>query len=299
MKEKVIAITGPTASGKTKIAIELAKKLGTEIISGDSMLVYRGLDIGTAKPTLAEMEGIPHHLIDIIEPTENFTVVDFLRLAKSEITRLNQAGKIPIIAGGTGFYLKSLLEGYLFPAEDGKERQELEAVYQQKGLAGLVELLSDDAKASLNKSDRQNPHRLLRAIEKERAGYIPSKAANFPYHFLAIGLSWERATLYDRINLRIDQMLASGFIDEVKGLLEQYPKELRPLNAIGYKEIIAYLDGNLSYDEMREEAKKSTRHFAKRQFTWYKKMPYIKWLEMEGKSVENVVEIILADEFFS
>jgi len=285
--EKLIVILGPTAVGKTRLSIDLAHRLDTEIISGDSMQIYTGMNIGTAKATFAEQEGIPHHLIDIIPPDGEFSVVDFQNLAASHITRLNGQGKIPILSGGTGLYVKSLLEGYLFHPTPGnsEERKKLEA---EANLFGNQYLHDKLAKVAPQIAERLHPNdrnRIIRALEtqaKEGSDIATGKIAedeNLIYDAVVIGLMMERHVLYERINQRVDGMMQQGLLQEVSGLLAAgIPPEAQAMQAIGYKEIVAYLQGTTSLDAAVAKIKQSTRHFAKRQITWYKKMPYIHWL---------------------
>lgn len=282
--ERLIAIVGPTAVGKTRLAIDLAKKLGGEIISGDSMQVYRGLDIGTAKPDAEERQGIPHHLIDILDPWEEFSVVDFRARAGALITDINSRGHLPILAGGTGLYVKALLEGYDFNASPGSEavRERLTSLAELHGNAYLHNLLVQVAPATaarLNVGDRR---RIIRALEVYELGgeeVSQSKAPDLVYETLVIGLNMERTALYDRINARVDAMVAAGLVEEVAKLLASgIPPTAKCLQAIGYKEFVDYLQGECDLSAAAEAVKKATRNFAKRQLTWFRKMPYIDWI---------------------
>lgn len=302
-KERLIIVMGPTAVGKTKLSIDLAKALGTEIISGDSMLVYKGFDIGTAKPTPQEMDGVVHHMIDILEPQENFNVADFHRLAKPVISRLNRQGRVPILAGGTGLYVKSLLEGYAFNETSGDEeyRAHLETLAQQHGRQYVYDMLVQADPQTAQRLHVNNFQRIIRALEVHHLGneqisqesYF-AKTGELAYDVCVIGLRRERAELYDRINRRVDMMMADGFEAEVRRLLQNGVKlDCQPMKGIGYREMAAYLRGEISKEAAVEEMKKATRHFAKRQFTWYKKMPYARWHDADKVQYEELAGAVI------
>ncbi|MEN6411185.1 MAG: tRNA (adenosine(37)-N6)-dimethylallyltransferase MiaA [Veillonellales bacterium] len=286
--ERLIAIIGPTAVGKTKISIDLAKMLGTEIISGDSMLVYRGMNIGTAKPTLAERDGVIHHLIDILEPSEEFTVVDFQARASQCIADINRRGKLPILAGGTGLYVKALLEGYLFhPAPgDAEYRFHLEKLAQDHGNQYLHDRLARVDPITASRLHPNDQRRIVRALEVVHLGGDAFSSGTLSenkliYDAVVIGLTIDRTILYQRINQRVDQMLEQGLVAEVKALLEQgISTGYQSMQGIGYKEIAAYLKGEADLSTASEKVKQATRHFAKRQLTWYRKMPYVVWFDV-------------------
>ena len=302
-KEKLIVILGPTAVGKTDLSIELAKKIDTEIISGDSMLFYRGFDIGSAKPSVEERQGIVHHLVDNLEPWENFNVTDFVREAKQLIHELNAQGKIPIIAGGTGLYIKALLEGYEFneTADHSDYRQQLTALAEEKGrdyIHGLLQAADPEAAELIHQN---NLRRVIRALEVAHfGGEQISRQKEYGegdlcYNVYVAGLNRERQGLYERINKRVELMFAAGLEQEVQRLLKQgITREMQAMQGIGYKETAAYLAGEMSREAAVELIQKSTRHFAKRQLTWYRKMPYIHWYmadEMtEAELQRNVLE---------
>lgn len=302
-KEKLIVVLGPTAVGKTKLSIDLAKALDTEIISGDSMLVYKGFDIGTAKPTRQEMDGVVHHLIDILEPQENFNVADFHRLAKPVISRLNRQGKVPILAGGTGLYVKSLLEGYAFneTSGDAAYRAHLEALAQRHGRQYVYDMLVQADPHTAQRLHVNNFQRIIRALEVHHLGNEQISQESYfagtgelAYDVCVIGLRRERADLYDRINRRVDLMMADGFENEVRQLLQSGVKPgCQPMKGIGYREMAAHLRGELSLEAAVEEMKKATRHFAKRQFTWYKKMPYAQWYDADKMQYEDLADEII------
>ena len=277
---KPLIILGPTAAGKTALSIELAKKLGGEIISADSMQVYRGMDIGTAKPTTEERQDIPHHLIDIKDPDESWTVSDFVEQANGLTGSLAH----PIIVGGTGLYLWSLLEGFSFPIipADKELRERLE----KEPLAELYSRLltvDPDAAIKIHPNDKK---RIIRALEVFELTGKPISKLQEPRRSVAgsppllIGLNLPREELYSRINQRVDSMIEKGLIDEVKGLLAKgYSKALPSFQALGYKEVVEYLDGKWNKEQMIEELKKRTRNFARRQMTWFRRFKNVRWVE--------------------
>lgn len=291
-KDRLIVILGPTAVGKTALSIALAKELGTEIISGDSMLVYKGFDIGSAKPCPEEQEGIRHHLIDIREPWENYGVTDFVSEAAHCIREINARGKIPILAGGTGLYVKALLEGYEFNDTDGHEeyRAYLEDLGRKKGKEYVHNLLSEVDPQSAERLHVNDFRRVIRALEvqhfggeqisqRRQAGNGELSREELCYETIVIGLERDRQELYERINRRVELMFEAGLEDEVRRLLEGgLARDTQAMKGIGYKETASYLSGEMSREEAIELIQKSTRHFAKRQLTWYRKMPYIEWL---------------------
>jgi len=309
--ERLIAIIGPTAVGKTRLSIDLAQLLDTEIISGDSMLVYRGLDIGTAKPTLEERAGVVHHLIDILPPTGEYSVADFQAQARELITAINRKGKIPILAGGTGLYVKALLEDYQFSPFAGDEtlRAHYGALADQYGnqyLYNLLQQLAPNIAARLHPNDRR---RVIRALEVHHlsAGNAdilasPAGPPRLVYDAAVIGLIMERKLLYERINQRVDTMIANGLVEEVAQLLaEGVPKTAQSLQGIGYKEIVAYLEGETDLPTAIERVKEATRNFAKRQLTWFRKMPYIKWVDIasfpDHKAILSFIYNYIAGKF--
>ena len=300
-QDKLIVILGPTATGKTKLAVRIAKELRTSIVSGDSMLVYRGLDIGSAKPDEAERDGVRHALVDCLDPAdESFNAADFQRLAAEEIHAVNQSGTIPILAGGTGLYVKALLEGYRFNKnqEDGKYRASLERLAEKRGKAYIHKMLEEvdpEAAARLHVNDFR---RVVRALEVWRLGQErisrDKQEDGLAYDACVIGLCSDRKILYERIEKRVDAMISAGLEEEVRRLLaEGVSRSARAMQGIGYKEMAAYIDGELSLAEAVANIKKATRHFAKRQFTWYRKMPYIHWFDIDAIPFEELVETVL------
>ncbi len=291
-KDRLIVILGPTAVGKTALSLDLAAALGTEIISGDALLVYRGFDIGTAKPSLAERRGIRHHLIDIMKPDEPYTVTLFQQQAAACIHELNAAGKIPILAGGTGLYVQALLEGYAFNQAAGHEafRREMAALAEREGSAALYARLQQADPQAAATIDPHNVRRVIRALETQHYGgesisrqrQADGTAGSLVYDALVIGLRRERQALYARINARVEQMFAAGLADEVRSLLARgVTPEMPAMQGIGYRETAAYLRGELTREQAVEQIQLHTRHFAKRQLTWYRRMPYIEWFDVD------------------
>lgn len=289
--ERVIAVIGPTAVGKTRVSIDLALKLNTEIISGDSMLVYKNMDIGTAKPTISDRCGIPHHLIDILPPEADFSVAEFQGMAAEHIGRINADGRIPIIAGGTGLYVQALLEGYQFtPAPaNAMIRERFEELARNHGSAYIHDLLRQAAPEMAAKLHPNDTRRVVRALEVYYCdGGQPSRSKSSPdgsciYDSLVIGLTMDRSLLYDRINKRVDIMLEQGLIEEVRYLMnEGITPHCQSMQGIGYKEMITYLKGESDLESAVTRIKQATRNFAKRQLTWYRKMPYIKWVQADA-----------------
>ena len=295
MKERVAVILGPTATGKSHCAIELAKRLNGEIISGDSMYVYRGMDIGTAKPTEEELAAVPHHLVDIFPADAKFDVVDFKERAEKLIKDINARGKLPIIAGGTGLYIKALLEGYAFNSvgEDKELRQELEQFAQANGNEALHARLAELDKEAAERIHCNNTRRVIRAIEAAMNGEAVNQfgAEEMPFDAVVFGLNMPREILYDRINRRVDIMLEQGLEAEVRRLLaEGVPADCQSMTSIGYRQMIWYINDGMDYDFAVDKLKQATRNFAKRQVTFYKRMPYIHWYELDAEpNYENVV----------
>ncbi|MGM9561410.1 MAG: tRNA (adenosine(37)-N6)-dimethylallyltransferase MiaA [Phascolarctobacterium sp.] len=294
-KERVLVILGPTATGKSHCAIEIAKKFQGEIISGDSMLVYRDMNIGTAKPTAAELAAVPHHLVNILPPEASFSVVDFKEQAQRLITEINGRGHLPIIAGGTGLYIKALLEDYAFNSvsEDNELRERLTREAQEQGPEALHQRLAQlDAEAAA-RIHPNNVRRVVRALEAALGGEQVNQygASESPYDALVIGLEMERGALYERINRRVDLMLEAGLEQEVRDLLAHgVSPECQSMQSIGYRQLVWYINGSMDYAQAVDKLKQATRNFAKRQITWYKKMPYIQWLKLDAEAnYANVV----------
>lgn len=297
-RERLIVVLGPTASGKTGLSIELAKQFDTEIISGDSQLVYKGFDIGSAKPDKKERDGVVHHMIDILPPDASFNVADFIDRVKPIITDLNNRGKLPILAGGTGLYIKSLLEGYQFndTAGDDKYRLKLEKLVEEKGKQYLHDMLREINPEAAERIHVNNLRRVMRALEVYHLGgeqISTQKENDLVYDVYVAGLIWHRSELYDRINRRVHMMLQQGLAEEVRNLLNSgVSPESQSMRGIGYKEMVNYVQGTGTLEQAVDDIKKGTRHFAKRQLTWYRKMPYVHWyhpaLYRERGLVDNV-----------
>lgn len=282
-RERLIVVLGPTASGKTELSIELAKQFNTEIISGDSQLVYKGFDIGSAKPDMKERDGVVHHMIDILPPEASFNVADFVDRVKPIITALNNRGKVPILAGGTGLYIKSLLEGYKFndTAGDDEYRLKLEKLVEEKGKQYLHDMLREINPEAAERIHVNNFRRVMRALEVYHLGgeqISTQKESSLVYDVYVAGLIWHRSELYDRINRRVHMMLQQGLAEEVRNLLNSgVSPESQSMRGIGYKEMVNYVQGTGTLEQAVDDIKKGTRHFAKRQLTWYRKMPYVHW----------------------
>ncbi len=282
----VIILGGPTAVGKTEVALHLARQLGAEIISADSRQLYKGLDIGTAKPSAAERAEVPHHFIDMLEPDQSFNAGLFQKKARALIAELEKKGKAVIVCGGTGLYIRALLRGIIpMETDTSGEREQLAAELETRGLAALYHELEEVDPLSAGRIDPADARRITRALEIFRAtgktfSYWlsqPQIPASFPFFYFA--LERPRPELYDRINRRVEQMLAAGLVEEVRALVERGYAAENALNTVGYKEVMAFLRGELSRDEMTELIKRNTRRYAKRQMTWFRKEPDIIWLE--------------------
>ncbi len=306
-QEKLVVILGATATGKSRCAIELAKKFNGEIISGDSMLVYRGMDIGTAKPDAAQLASVPHHLINILPPDAGFSVVDFKQRAERLIHEINARGRLPIIAGGTGLYIKALLEDYAFNsvAENSELRAQLQRQADAEGAEKLHARLAALAPQDAQRIHPHNVRRVIRALEAALSGEKINQdgAGEIPYNALVIGLTMERSALYERINRRVDAMLADGLEQEVRTLLAQgISPECQSMQSIGYRQMVWYINGSMSYADAVDKLKQATRNFAKRQITWYKKMPYVKWLTLDAEpdyaqTVGRICEMLVEKGF--
>ena len=303
----IICIAGPTASGKTALAVELAKELSGEVISCDSMQVYRRMDIGTAKPTVEEMQGIPHHMLDVAEPDEDFSVSRYCAMASPILDDITARGKTAIIAGGTGLYMDSLIKGNDFaPFPSTGVREKLEAQADRDGMESMLSWLQSidpEAASRLHLSDRK---RIIRALEvyletgetitehNRRTQAIPPK-----YNPLWLGLDFtDRAELYRRIDLRVGIMLEQGLVEEIQNLLSSgIPAKCTAMQAIGYKEFVAALNGQSTIEEAADEVRKSSRHYAKRQLTWFRRNKNIHWLTRNtggtsGEIIERARQVI-------
>lgn len=305
-KKPLIILTGPTAVGKTKASIGLAKAVDGEIISADSMQVYRHMDIGSAKIKPEEMEGIPHHLIDVLEPDDEFHVVKFQQLAKKAMREIWERGHIPIVTGGTGFYIQALLYDIDFDENEKEDacRKELEAYAREHGAEALHEKLALVDPASAEMIHPNNIKRVIRALEfYEQTGKRISehnetqRQRESPYAFAYFVLTDDRAHLYERINWRVDQMIEEGLVNEVQALKDKgYTKQLVSMQGLGYKEILDYLDGNCTLEEAIYTIKRDTRHFAKRQLTWFKRERDVIWINKQsfGYEAEQILDEMLS-----
>lgn len=306
MKEKLVIITGPTAVGKTELSIEVAKRFNGEIISSDSMQIYKYMDIGTAKVSKDDMKGINHHLIDFLDPATEFSVYDYKEMASQVISELNDENKLPIIAGGTGLYINSLVYDLNFsPIAPNKVlREKYDRIFVEEGSVGLYERLIKIDSESAGNIDPNNHQRLMRALEVTESSGIPFSKYNKDfrkesdkYDMAYYCLNMDRDKLYDRINKRVDIMFEKGLLDEVKYLLDRgYNKDMLSMKAIGYKEIIAYLEGNMSLDKAIDNIKQGSRNYAKRQLTWFRRDNRIKWVNIDlFKDRNEMINFVLDD----
>lgn len=290
-KKPLIILTGPTSVGKTALSIELAKAINGEIISADSMQVYKHMDIGTAKITVEEMEGVPHYLIDELEPYEDFNVVKFQQYAKKYIQHIYEKNKIPILVGGTGFYIQAVLNDIDFTENDSDNsyRNELEQMVQEQGGEFLHNKLKEVDPVSANAIHPNNIKRIIRALEyvkltgeKISDHNEEQRSKESPYQFCYFVLNKNREQLYEAINKRVDLMIQKGLLKEVKALSDRgYTKQLVSMQGLGYKELLAYIDGELTFDEAVNILKRDTRHYAKRQLTWFKRETDVIWIDKD------------------
>ena len=300
-KEKVIVICGPTASGKTSLSIELAKKINGEIVSADSMQIYKDMTIGTAKPTTEEMQGIKHYLIDCVLPTERYSVASYQKDALSAIDKIIKDGKVPIIVGGTGLYVNSLIYGIKYDEVevDLNYRAELEKIAEQQGLDTLYNMAMKIDSEAMQKISSNDKKRICRVLEiyhstgKTKTELeIESRKKGPKYNYIVYGINMNREKLYDRINRRVDIMLNDGLINEVKEILKKYDEFPTAMQGLGYKEVVEYLNGDTTKEEMIEKLKMETRRYAKRQLTWFRANKEITWIDGLD-NVQNNIEIIL------
>ena len=304
-KDNLLVLTGPTGIGKTAISIDIAKKLKGEIISADSMQIYRYMDIGTAKITLEEMDNIPHYMLNIVYPDEEFTVADFKNKSEKYIEKINKSGKLPILTGGTGLYLNSIVYELKFTKVEANEelRKEYDYLADMYGNQYIHDELYKVDAISANRININDRQRIIRALEifHETGKPMSYYNKNFrketeKYNLTMIGLTMDRAKLYSRINKRVDFMIEEGLIDEVRKLMDMgYSTELVSMQGIGYKEIISYLEGEAKLDETIEILKRNTRRYAKRQLTWFRRDNRIKWIDInQYDSIEEVSETIIS-----
>lgn len=302
MKPKVIVIVGPTASGKTSLSIELAKQINGEIVSCDSMQIYKDIDIGSAKPTKEEMQGIKHYMIDEVLPTERFSVARYKKEAENAIEKILKKGKIPIVVGGTGLYANSLIYGIEYDdiKLDEKYREELmEIAKTPEGLENLYQKAKKIDEKAIEKISPNDKKRIIRILEIYRATgrnkteqEMESRKKEVKYDYKVFAINIERHILYERINKRVDIMIAQGLMEEVKKIIKKYPEFPTAMQAIGYKEIVEYLDNKITIEDAIEKIKQETRRYAKRQITWFKRIENIKWLD-GLEETQNNIKIIL------
>ena len=303
MKSKVLVIAGPTASGKTKIGVELAKRLSGEIISADSMQIYKHMNIGTAKPTINEMQNIPHHLIDFVEIGENFSVVQYKEMATRCIEDILSRGKVPIFVGGTGLYINSITEEIKYDeaAENKEIREKLEKIAETEGNERLYEKLKEVDIDTYNRLHINDTKRIIRALEVFEATGITitehqkmSKEIEKKYDYKIVGLWMERENLYNRINLRVDKMIEDGLEDEARNIIEMIKNngKITSFQAIGYKEFLKYFNGEVSLEDAIASIKQESRRYAKRQVTWFKRTNGLKWINVD-RDINDVINDII------
>lgn len=299
-KQKVIVIGGPTASGKTALSIELAKQINGEIVSADSMQIYKEMDIGTAKPTQKEMQGIKHYMLDIITPNERFSVADYKIKAKQAIKEILDKGKVPIVIGGTGLYIETLIYEIEFPKIDTdlEYRKQLENEASERGLEVLYKRAQEIDAEAMKKISPNDKKRILRILEiyhqtgktKTELDKESKKEPDYDYKLFAINM--DREILYEKINKRVDIMIENGLIEEVQKICDNYKEFPTAMQGLGYKEVVEYLVGKTSYEEMIEKIKMESRRYAKRQLTWFRKYDNITWLDGQDDIQKNI-EIIM------
>jgi len=286
-KPKVIVICGPTASGKTALSIELAKKINGEIVSADSMQIYKDMDVGTAKTTPEEMQGIKHYLQDFVEPDKRYSVADYKVDAEKAIEEILSKGKTPIVVGGTGLYVDSLIYGieYQEIRFDEKYRKELEDIALKDGLETLYKKAQEIDPEAMKKISCNDKKRIMRVLEIYKATgktkteqEIESRKKEVKYDYKVFAIDWEREKLYERINKRVDIMIENGLIEEVENLLKKYKEFPTAMQGLGYKEVVEYLNGYLTKEEMIDKIKQETRRYAKRQITWFRKNKQTIWI---------------------
>ncbi len=306
--KKLIVLAGPTAVGKTSLSIRLAKAIGGAIISADSMQVYRGMDIGSAKARPEERAEVPHYLVDVLEPTEEFHVVRFQELAREALAEIYDDGQIPILTGGTGFYIQALLYEIDFTeqAEDSALRERYESIAQEKGAGALHQMLEEIDPVSAESIHENNVKRMIRALEfYEQSGITISshnereRQKKSPYRFCYFVLTEDRERLYARIDARVDDMIRDGLVEEVRALREAgCSRDLVSMQGLGYKQLLAWLDGETSYEEAIRMIKRDTRHFAKRQLTWFRRERDVIWIDKakfagnEERILDYMMEIL-------
>lgn len=304
-KQKIICIVGPTGSGKSATAVRLAKEFNGEIISADSMQIYKDMNIGTAKVTVEEMQGIPHYLIDVVDPTQNFSVSDWKDMAETYIDEITKRGKVPIIVGGTGLYVNALINNFKFFSVDEETRNNYIAYYNdfldKNGVDMLYNELEKKNKKLALSVDKNKTRAIINYLAMIDAGAtdLTQKDNEKKYDYLLIGLDVERKIIYDRIDKRVDEMMKAGLMAEIEMLKEKYGfnKEMQSASAIGYREFWDYFDGNISEEDAINLVKQHSRNYAKRQFTYMKKMSNINWIQYENfELISNKVQSFLKGE---
>ncbi|SDO81043.1 tRNA (adenosine(37)-N6)-dimethylallyltransferase MiaA [Halobacillus aidingensis] len=303
MKPLVISVVGPTAVGKSNLGIRIAQCFNGEVISGDSMQIYRTMDIGTAKVTKGEMQGIPHHMIDFKDPAEHFSVAEFQENVQTLIWEIHERGKLPVLVGGTGLYIQATLFNFHFSEQkkDPSIMEKLEKEWKENGRDYMYKRLVEIDPEQAEKIHPNNERRVLRALEVyETTGQVMSERHHqqqkeSPFNPLLIGLEMDRELLYDRINRRVDQMIEQGLLEEVQNLYEQGLKDSQSMQAIGYKELIPYFEGSCTLGEAIELLKRNSRRYAKRQYTYFKNKMDINWYEVSPSNYEEKFETILGD----
>jgi len=289
-REKVAVIIGPTAVGKTKLSIDLAKALNGEIISGDSMQIYRTMDIGTAKVTKEEMDGIPHYMVDIKNPEDSFSVAEFQERVRKHIREITGRGKLPIIVGGTGLYIQSVLFDYQFTDDAGDTiyREQMEKLALERGVEYVHKKLQEVDPESAERIHANNVRRVIRALEifhttgEKMSDQLEKQENELLYNVSLIGLTMDREMLYDRINLRVDIMMDQGLLEEVEGLYNRGIRDCQSIQAIGYKEIYDYFEDRVSLEEAVSQLKTNSRRYAKRQLTWFRNKMDVTWFDVTG-----------------
>ncbi len=303
-KPPVLCIVGPTATGKSDLGIQLAKQLCGEVLSADSMQVYRGMDIGTAKVTREEQQGVPHHLLDLVSPDVRFTVADWVKRADAAISEIHARGNLPIVVGGTGLYIRAITEDLSFAEEEGSEevRRRWFSYLQQYGPEALHQALRERDPASAARLHPNDTRRVIRALEVFELGGKPLSAhydwrvKGGRYWTEQFGLTADREILYERVNARVDRMMEIGLLEEVAQLRRLgYDRNLTSMQAIGYKELLAYLDGEVSLEQAVTDIKMATRRFVKRQLSWFRRDPRVRWLQLDEKGAvrpEDIEDIL-------
>ncbi|MBQ8814324.1 MAG: tRNA (adenosine(37)-N6)-dimethylallyltransferase MiaA [Lachnospiraceae bacterium] len=302
-KKPLVILTGPTAAGKTALSIGLAKRINGAIISADSMQVYRHMDIGSAKVTPEEMDGVPHYLIDVLEPSEEFSVHTFKQMAEAALEDIYEKGMIPIVVGGTGFYIQALLYDIQFTDTDTdtEYREKMEKLAESNGADWLHEQLRAVDPEAAEQIHANNVKRVIRALEyfhqtgqKISEHNETERQRTSPYNYVYFVLNRDRAELYRRIDYRVDKMLERGLLDEVKALKEMgYTRDMVAMKGLGYKEVLDYFSGEITLEEAIYRVKRDSRHFAKRQLTWFRRERDVTWVDLDGRGEDDVLEDLL------